>query len=168
MSEYIDDKFKQARDKLLKRLNVKFFNEEISKDTMNREMSRIHSQIFSVGLLKAEKERNMNKAKAKMIVMKAKVDKKIRKTASKKPSEREIEKRVACHPSVCRAADEYADAKFEFNVCWAAVNALNAKADQLANISYNYRKELETIRGSKVRETKVKEARVKRKLKKGE
>lgn len=168
MSTENESKFTKARDRLLKKLNIKFFSDAITKETMNREMSRIHSQIFSVGLLKAEKERSMNKAKAKLIVMKARVDKKIRKTAKKKPSEKEIEKRVACHPSVCSAADEYADAKFEFNVCWAAVNSLNAKADQLANISYNYRKELETIRGSKVRENKARESRIKRKLKKGD
>ena len=134
---------------------------KLDKSQLSKEMAQLSSAAFFVGVAKADAEYEMDKAKARLKVTKAKIDKQIRsianKSASKKLTEKVIEQRIVKHPDVCRVADECADAKWKFNVCWAAMRAISDKGQQLTNIAYNHRKELEFNYKRKIKDKRVKE-----------
>lgn len=134
---------------------------QIDKGNLSKEMVQLPSVMFQVGVAKAAAEEKMGRAKAKLKVVKAKVYIAIVKRegakGKRKPSEKTLEHRVAKHPMVCQAADAYETAKKDFNICWAATNALSAKSQMLSNIAFNYRRELEMKVHDKVKEKRVSE-----------
>ena len=131
-----------------RRLLDKFkLSTKLDKSQLSKEMAQLSSSAFYIGVAKADAEYEMDKAKAKLKVTKARIDKRIREIANKagkrKPTEKVIEQRIVKHPDVCQVASEYAEAKWKFNVCWAAMRAISDKGQQLTNMAYNHRKELE-------------------------
>lgn len=142
------------KEKLSKRMNVW---SKVTKETLSKEMAQQASRVFWVGEQKANAEYELDRAKSNLKVVKAKVEASIRKRASKKPTEKEIEGRVAKHDLVCKAADLVAEKKRIFNILWAAQNSLNSKGEQMTNMAYNYRKELDAGNRSRVREESAKQ-----------
>jgi hypothetical protein len=124
-------------------------------------MAQLSSSAFYIGVAKADAEYEMDKAKAKLKVTKARIDKRIRELAAKsgkrKPTEKVIEQRIVRHPEVCKVADVYAEARWKFNVCWAAMRAISDKGQQLTNMAYNHRKELEFNYKRKIKEKRANE-----------
>jgi len=137
------------------------FYSKVDKTNLEKEMQQLPSRIFKVGLEKALAEEKMGKAKARLKVMKARVYvdlcKKAGDEGKRKPSEKMLEHRVAKHKEVCAIADEYETAKKDFNICWAAANALSAKEQMLTNIAYNHRKEMEVGIRSRVKDRDINE-----------
>jgi hypothetical protein len=144
-------KLKLKYQKMLGRFKVAA---RIDRNKLSSEMAQNSALLFNVGVSKANAEYDKDKAESRVEVIEARIDKQIRKKASKgrKPSEAQIKTQVARHPDVVAAKDVLAEAKWKFNVCWAAVNSVVQKGDQLSNLAYNYRKELEHGLSSRVNE----------------
>lgn len=130
---------------------------QVDKSRLTKEMTEIASNVFVIGDAKAQAEYDMGMAEKNLEVVEARIDKKLRTKPSgkRKPSEAELKRMVARHSLVIAAHQQFAEAKYKFNVCWAAVNAITQKGTQLSNLAYNYRKELDSGMASKVRETKA-------------
>lgn len=146
---------KQARSRLRK-FGV---DPGVNASQLSKELACHGSHLYQVGEYRSLAEHKSDKAKARLKVIKAKVDRSLRKkyAGKNKLSEKALEHRVACHPQVCRAADDYADAKLELNIWWAAFQSMNTKTEMLANISQNRRKEMDANISSRVREKRIKE-----------
>jgi len=118
---------------------------KLDERNMSEEMARNSSLMFQVGLMKADAEFQKDKAENKVKIVEAKIDKQIREAASgkRKPSEQQIKARVIRDPKVIQALEDFFEAKWKFSVCWTASTSIAQKGEQLANLGYNYRKEME-------------------------
>jgi len=152
----------KVQDDARKRLKDRGMWQPITLGSLSKEMATHHSNTAFVGVQRARAEAIKNRAEAKLKVAKARVDKMLRNKYrdGKKPSEKEIENRVACHPMVCEAANECITARFEFNIMWAMVSSMSQKNEQLTNLAHDRRKELSSGKTSRV----MKEERVRKKL----
>ncbi len=147
--------FKAKRDRLMKKMR---FEPDVDIASLSQEMAKISSYIYRIGIVKAEAEAKMDRAKAKIDVMKAKVARHIKKKALEqgdKMTVPELEGAVDAHKQVIQAVDEHIDRKYEHNVCWAAFSSAQSKANQLTNLSMNYRKELDAGINSKVKQQRA-------------
>lgn len=117
----------------------------VDERNLSKEMARNSSLMFQVGVMKADAEYAKDRAENKIKVLEAKVDKQIRDQASgkKKPSEQQIKARIARHPKIVQAQEDFLEAKWKFSICWTAATSIAQKGEQLTNLAYNYRKELE-------------------------
>lgn len=143
-----------------KKLRMKFKGfVQVDKARLNNEMIQIASITYAVGEIKATSEYEMNMAEKNLEVTEAKIDKSIRDKFSgkRKPSEQQIKSMVLRNPKVLAAREAFIEAKWKHNICWAATNAVSQKGNQLTNLAYNYRKELDRGLGGKVKESKVRE-----------
>lgn len=159
MEELSNSKVFELRKKH-KKLREKFsLFTKLDKARLNTEMQRISSMTYSVGETKATAEYEMDMAESRLEVIEAKTDRRIRAkfTGKRKPSEQQIKSMVLRHPDVMRAREAFIEAKWKHNLCWAAVKAMDQKGNQLTNMAYNYRKELDRGLGSKVKEDRMKE-----------
>ena len=150
-----NSEFEERKDRLMKRTG---FNPDIDKGNLSSEMCRIPSFVFRVGVVKAMAEARMNKAEARIKIMKAKVKKYIKRKSlenGEKLTIPELEAAVESHKQVVAAIDEHILFQYDHNVCWAAYTAATTKANQLTNLSMNYRKELDAGIGSKVKEART-------------
>ena len=150
-----DDEFKKRKQRLMKRSG---FNPDIDVANLSSEMARIASFVFSVGVVKAIAEAKMNTAESRIKIMKAKVKKYIKRKAleqGEKITIPELDAAVESHKQVIAAIDEHIVLQYDHNVCWAAYTAATTKANQLTNMSMNYRKELDAGIGSKVKEART-------------
>lgn len=154
------EEFDRRKKKLM---NDHGFNPDIDISNLSREMSKIASFIYRVGVVKAMAEAKMNKAESRIKIMKAKVKKHIKKKAleqGEKLTIPELDASVESHKQVIAAIDDHISCQYDHSVCWAAASAATTKSTQLTNLSMNYRKELDAGIGNKVRD-----ARLKKKLK---
>lgn len=126
---------------------------DMSPKKLSRELARQSTLIFNAGLVKAEAEAKKGSASAALKVMRAKIYEMYKN--KQKMTEKELEHMVTKHPKVCRTAKRYNRAKYNFNVALAYVSAMKTKGDMLQALAYNYRKELDTIGHSKIREKSV-------------
>lgn len=115
----------------------------VDESDLSAQLAKNSSLMFSIGVMKADAEFQKDTAENRVKVMEAKVDKMIRNESKRKPSEEAIKKRIARHPKVIAAQRAYHEAKWKFNVCWTAATSISQKGEQLTNMAYNYRKELE-------------------------
>ncbi len=117
---------------------------KVDQANLSEEMARNSSRMFRINLMKADAEYLKDKAEDTVKVLEARLDKQIRiASVKKKPSEQQIKQRLARSPEICEAREKFFEAKWRFNVCWAAASSIAQKGDQLSNLAYNYRKELE-------------------------
>jgi len=128
--------------------NKKFLNRAkhsaiIDKSNLTNEMANQPSEVYFYGRLKADAEYLKDKAKSKIEIIEAIVDKAIRKKAKKKPTEAQVTKKIGSNKNVVEAKNKYLIAKLRFNHCVAAYNAVVAKGDQLTNIGHMHRKEMD-------------------------
>lgn len=133
-------KMKQRHKKLLDRLGLMT---KVDKENLTDEMCKNSSRMFTINLLKADAEFIRDNAEDAIKIIEAKIDRKVRVSSDKKLSEQAIKQKIIIHPSVVQARERYAEAKWKCNVCWAAVSSIAQKGEQLSNLGYNYRKELE-------------------------
>lgn len=152
------------RDKHKKRIDRFKAYSKLDEANLSKEMATLSSQIFHVGQVKADAEDKMDRAKDRLAVTKAKVDKQLRQRFSgkEKLSESAITSRIIRHKDVVKAGDEFHDAKWLFNVCWAAMNSMNKKSEQLIAMANDRRKEMEY--GMKSTKRKSRDERIKNKL----
>lgn len=141
----MDQKAEQLKEKhkaLIQKLEVAV---RLDERNMSQEMARNSSLMFQVGLMKADAEFQKDRAENRVKIVEAKIDKQIRDAASgkKKPSEQQIKARIARHPKVIQALEDFFEAKWKFSICWTAATSVAQKGEQLAHLGYNYRKELE-------------------------
>lgn len=117
----------------------------VDESDLSKEMASNSSLMFKIGCMKSDAEYLKDRAENKVKVIEANVDKRIRARANggRKPSEDQIKKQIARNNEVKAAQEEYIEAKHKFNICWAAASSIAQKGDQLTNLAYNYRKELE-------------------------
>src|SRR5689334_6724543 len=110
---------------------------KLDKARLNVEMQRIASMTYSVGETKATAEYEMDMAESRLEVIEARIDKKIRAkfTGKRKPSEQQIKTMVLRHTDVLKAREAFIEAKWKFNLCWAAVKAMDQKGNQLTNMA---------------------------------
>lgn len=149
------NKFKKQTKVLLRRFN---FSTDVDRGNLSKEMAKISSIIFRIGVVKAEAEARMGQAEARIDVVKAKVGRRIKSKVLEEGDKLtipELVARVQCSKQVQEAIQDHIDQKFKFNVCWAATNSASAKANQLTNISNNYRKELDAGIHSRVLEQRA-------------
>ena len=137
---------------------------QLDETNLSKEMATLSSYIFHVGQVKADAEDKMDRARDKLAITKARVDKDLRQRFSgkKKISEAAIVSRITRHKDVVKVGDLYRDSKWMFNVCWAAMNSLNKKSEQLIAMANDRRKELEY--GMKSTKRKSRDKRIKDKL----
>ncbi len=148
-------KFKEQTKVLMKRFN---YDADVDRGNLSKEMARVSSFIFRIGVVKAEAEAKVDKAKARIDVIKAKAGRRIKRKALDKGDKltvHELNAKIDCSKQVQEAIQDHIDRKFDHNVCWAAANSASAKANQLTNISMNYRKELDAGISSKVKEQRA-------------
>ena len=157
------DDFKTKYKKRVKRFTV---YSKLDEANLSKEMATLSSYIFHVGQTKADAEDSMDRAKDRLAITKAKVDKDLRQRYSGKTriSEAAMTARITRHKDVVRIGNEYREAKWLFNVCWAAMNSLNKKSEQLIAMANDRRKELEygmrsTKRGKREKRVKNKISR---------
>ena len=154
--------FREKYDKRVKRFK-RYSN--IDEGNLSKEMASLSSYIFHVGQIKADSEDKMDRAKDKLAITKAKVDKELRqrfKNRKPKLTEADFTSRITRHKDVVRVGDEYRDGKWLHNVCWAAMNSLNKKSEQLIAMANDRRKELEY--GFKNTKRRTRDKRIKEKL----
>lgn len=147
--------FKEKRKALMKRMR---FDPDVDVSNLSREMAKISSFIYRIGIVKAEAEHKMDTAKARIDVVKAKVAKHIKKKVLEQGDKLtvvELEGYVQSHKMTIEAVNNHIDRKYEHNVCWAAFSSAQSKANQLTNLSMNYRKELDAGINSKVKLKRV-------------
>lgn len=143
-----------------KKLRMKFKGfVKVDKSGLNREMIEIASISFAVGEIKATSEYEQDMAEKNLEVTEARIDKSIRDKFSgkRKPSEQQIKNMTIRHPKVIAAREAFIEAKWKHNLCWAATNAVAQKGNQLTNLAYNYRKELDRGVGGKVKQSAARE-----------
>lgn len=134
------------------------FDPDVDVSNLSKEMAKISAFIYRIGVVKAEAEHRMDTAKARIDVVKAKVAKHIKKKAleqGEKLTVPEVEGSVQAHKMTVEAVKNHIDCKYEHNVCWAAFSSAQLKANQLTNLSMNYRKELDAGINSKVKQKRV-------------
>ena len=131
----IIDKHKKTRKKhkLLAR---------VSRASINKEMSEISGNLYKVGVEKAKAEHAMDMAEIALKVKKAKVGKKIRSTGKKK-SEAKIKELVDSDKKVTAAREGHAEVKGYHSICFSEVTSQTQKRNQITNLGYNYRKEMD-------------------------
>lgn len=131
----IIDKFKKIRKKhrLLTR---------VSRANINNEISHIAGNLYKVGVEKAKAEHAMDMAEIALKIKKAKAGKKYRNTGKKK-SEAQIKELVDSNKKVVAARKAHADAKYYHSICFSAVTSQTQKGQQITNLAYNYRKEMD-------------------------
>ena len=145
----IKKKYKQRQEKM--KVMVK-----IDKANLNGEMITFSSKMFSLGVKKIEAEYLMDKAKARIEIIKAKAEKKIRNSPDKQ-TEKEISAKLVRHPEVMKAHDEYLEAKYLYGIMGIGVTSLSKKSDMLSNLAFNYRKEMDYGYVKESKEKRVKE-----------
>lgn len=130
----------------------------VNRENLSKDMARNSSLMFHVGEMKAQAEFAKDKAERKIELAEARADKRIRSkyNGKKKPSEQQIKGMVQLDAEVKAAKDEFIEAKYKHNVCWSAVSSIAEKGNQLTNLAYNYRKELEHGTRSRVKEERAK------------
>jgi len=136
------------------------FHPEIKRTQLSREMAKIPSFVFMIGVVKAEAEAKKGRAEDRKKIIKAQVEKKIRKRAlddGDKLTEADLKARVNASKRVIKARKDLIEKTYDFNVCWAAATSAKTKSDQLTNISMNYRKELDAGIHSRVKESRAKD-----------
>lgn len=117
---------------------------KVDQAQLSEEMSKNSSRMFNVNCMKADAEYLKDKAEDAVKVMESNLDKKIRISAmKKKPSEVQIKQQLARNPQICEARERFFEAKWRFNICWAAASAIAQKGDQLKNLGHIRLKEME-------------------------
>jgi len=120
-------------------------NAKLNRSKLSSEMARNSSLVFNIGMIKSDAELQMDTAENRIKLIESKVDKSIRKKfkGKKKPSEANIKAMIGTHSMVVEAVDQYLETKWKHSVCWAAVNSITQKGQQLTNIGLMRRKELD-------------------------
>ena len=152
-----NEEFEERKRQLMKKSG---FNPDVDMSNLSSEMAQIASYVYKVGCVKAVAQARMDKAESRIKITKAKVKKHIKRKKleqGEKLTIPDLDAAVESHKQVVAAIDEHIALEFEHNVCWAACSAASIKANQLTNLSMNYRKELDAGIGSKVKEARVKE-----------
>lgn len=131
---------------------------KINRANLSKDIARNSSYLFSAGLNKSFAEKLRDKAKVNVEVVRAKVREKIEKSkGDKRLTIPQLESRVSSHPEVIQAEMDLVEAKYAFNVCFSAVESLKEKGQQLTNLAYNYRKEMEHGYVKEAKEKRVKD-----------
>ena len=107
---------------------------QIDEYNLDREW-RVHPEfVLQCGEALAKARRELDEAKEAAELTAAEVDKHIRESADKKPTEREIENRVMAFPSVQEANGRLIEAKYNVFMLEAAKAGLEARGNALANL----------------------------------
>ncbi len=130
----------------------------VNPSRLSRDMARLSSLIFRIGVMKSDAEFSKDQAENRIGVIEARIDKKIRAkyNGKRKPSEQQIKTMVQAHPLVMEAKDAFIESKWKHSVCWSAASSLVQKGNQLSNLAYNYRKELEQGITGRVKDERAK------------
>lgn len=115
---------------------------KVSRARINKEIAEVAGNLYRVGVEKAKAEHIMDMAEISLKLTKAKKGKKYRNSGSKK-SEAQIKELVDCNKDVIKARKKHADAKYYHSICFSAVTSQTQKGQQITNLAYNYRKELD-------------------------
>lgn len=139
----MDEKQLRLKHKgLLEKLGVMV---KVDRANLSDEMAKNSSRMFNINLAKADAEFSKDKAESLVEVTRAKLDKTIRsEQAKRKPSEEQIKQRIRRNPDVITAQEKFFEAKWRFNVCWAAANAIHQKGEQLNSLGHILRREMES------------------------
>ena len=149
---------KKLKEKHKKKINRFKKYTTINLKKLDEELSMNASRLYSAGMNKADAEFIMDKAKAIWKNEKSKSTMKWSKKRidGKKLTIPQVTAKVESDTKVLACEMTYLDAKYVFNLCEAAVYGVKEKGQQLANISFNKRAEMNSRSFIKDKETRVK------------
>lgn len=135
--EKLKKKYKKKRQKLKSMVKVK-------RNSLEQELSMNPARLFSAGINKTNAEFIMGKAKANLKSTKARIKLKwSRKTVGgKKLTIPQLDAQVDSDKDVMKAEIQFLEAQYVFSLCETAVHAMKEKGQQLSNIAYNHRAEM--------------------------
>jgi hypothetical protein len=110
---------------------------KINKDQLDVEWVEHPNLFWRYAKAEADAEDTMDRAKERVDLVKADLDKKMRMllaSGDKKPTETVIASAVLLHDDCRAASSEYLDAKHVYNVFRAAVKAFSQRKDALENL----------------------------------
>lgn len=147
-------KLKEKHKKKIKRFKKMT---TLNPKALDEELSRNSSRLNSAGMSKADAEFIMDKAKAiwKREKSKASMKWSKQKVDGKKLNIPQVEAKVGSCLKVMEAEMDYLEAKYVFNLCETAVHSVKEKGQQLANISFNKRAEMNSRNFVKEKEDRV-------------
>jgi hypothetical protein len=116
----------------------------INKHELDREWVQQANLMWKYAKAEADAEFAMDKAKERLDLVKADLDKKMRgllASADKKPTEAVIASAIIQHEDCRTASSEYLEAKHVYNIFRAAVKAISQRKDSLENLVWLFGKE---------------------------
>jgi len=116
---------------------------KINRHNLSKNLAENSALMFRIGVIKADAELLMGRAKNKVEVVKSAVDKAIRKSnkGSKKLTEAAIKTRIDRHELVMAATDLYLEAKWKSNICETAAHSIKEKGENLRAKGYQRKAE---------------------------
>jgi hypothetical protein len=127
----------------------------INDTNLNDEIRQSSALIFKVGLEKTNAEFMMNNAEHLLKLTEARIEKVIRSDGTEKKTESLIKSAVTRNPKVIKAKEDYLSKQYYFNLCVTAYKAVLERSQQISNLCYNYRKELEHNNKHEVKQQQV-------------
>lgn len=117
---------------------------KVDRNNLDSELAMNSSRMYSTGLKKSEAEFLMEKAKAVMKQIKARVKMKWSKASvgGKRITIPQLDAKVESDPEVMKAEMDYIDAQYVYRICESAFQSIKEKGQQITNLANNRRAEL--------------------------
>lgn len=117
---------------------------QIDKHQLDREWVEQANLLWRYAKAEADAEYAMDRAKERLELVKADLDKKLRSllaSGDRKPTEAVIASAILLHDDCRAASSEHLEAKHVYNVFRAAVKAISQRKDSLENLVWLFGKE---------------------------